>query len=187
MVVGEFPSFLLSSCESHQEFREISRRLARRWWVAHVKPRQEKKLAAELHGRVCYYLPLAVSRRIYRGRRVQSTSALFPGYVFLFVSESERLQALKTNRIVHLLPVERGDELFVDLMRIKMVIDSQRDVASEKRLAPGQAVRVISGALEGLEGVVQRSHGKERLAVHVRFLSQSAVMEATDLSFEAIH
>jgi transcriptional antiterminator RfaH len=47
-------------------------------------------------------------------------------------------------------------------------------------------VRIRSGALRGLEGVVVKRHGEERLVVAVRFLNQGASIELEDVDLERV-
>ena len=76
------------------------------WWVIYTKSRQEKSLARDLRGyRIPFYLPLVPRDHLIRGRRVHAHIPVFPGYVFLFGSPDERVDALTTNRISRILPV----------------------------------------------------------------------------------
>ena len=71
------------------------------WWLAHTLPRQEKAVAAALFARnVPYYLPLVTRKSLSRGRTRVARVSLFPGYVFLYGRDEERLSALKTNRLL---------------------------------------------------------------------------------------
>ncbi|MFM9058551.1 MAG: hypothetical protein ACKOSQ_05460 [Planctomycetaceae bacterium] len=73
-----------------------------------------------------------------------------------------------------------------DLRSIKRLIDTDQPLSPEARLDPGQAVRVRSGPLIGLEGTVVRRRGTERLVVAVRFLNQGASIELEDVDLEPI-
>jgi transcription antitermination factor NusG len=76
--------------------------------------------------------------------------------------------------------------LVSDLRAIKRLIDTERPLTPEARLEPGQAVRVCSGPLRGLEGTVVRRRGEERLVVAVRFLNQGASIELEDVDLERL-
>jgi transcription antitermination factor NusG len=73
-----------------------------------------------------------------------------------------------------------------DLRAIKRLIDTERPLTPEARIEPGQAVRVRSGALRGLEGTVVKRRGEERLVVAVRFLNQGASIELEDVDLERL-
>src|SRR4051794_12249077 len=77
-----------------------------RWWAFYTRSRQEKSLARELIERnVPFYLPLVPRKLLIRGRGVQSYVPLFTGYVFVFGSNVDRINALRTNRVAHVLAV----------------------------------------------------------------------------------
>jgi transcription antitermination factor NusG len=62
------------------------------WFVAHTKPRREKKLAAycERHG-LAATLPCYESAHKYRGKTVIFRKPLFPGYVFLKLEPTQAI------------------------------------------------------------------------------------------------
>ena len=159
----------------------------RQWWTVYTKSRQETALARHLIGHhVPFYLPLIPKDNIIRHRRVRSHVPLFSGYVFLFGSEEERVTALTTNRISRILPVVNGDQLRRELANVQALIDSNAPLAIERRLAPGDPVRIKNGSLQGLEGVVVKRHGKTRLLVAVTYLQQGVSIEIDDCALEQL-
>ncbi len=159
----------------------------RRWWAVYTKSRQEKALARHLIGHeVPFYLPLIPKDNIIRGRRVTSHVPLFSGYVFLFGSDEERLTALTTNRTSRILPVGDQDQLRFDLANVQSLIASNAPLAIERRLVPGDHVRIKTGSLRGLEGVVVKRHGRIRLLVAVNYLQQGVSVEIDDCAVEPI-
>ena len=159
----------------------------RRWWAVYTKARQEKSLARQLvKFQVPFYLPLVAKDLRYRGRRVKSFNPLFSGYVFLYGSEEERVKTLTTNRISRVLPVPDQKQLYDDLKQVHQLIDSDAPLTVEKRLAPGQRVRVRDGALMGLEGTVTSRVRRCRLVVAVNFLQQGVSVEIDDFLLEPL-
>lgn len=159
----------------------------RSWWVLYTKARQEKSLARELwQWQVPFYLPQIRQARRVRGRRIESFLPLFSGYLFLLGDESERLQSLKTNRVSRVLPVHDADRLVFDLKQLSHLIASNAPLTVESRLQPGDRVRVRSGLLAGLEGVVLHRRGGTRLLIVVDFLQQGASVEIDDDLLEPI-
>ncbi|MCU0962164.1 MAG: antitermination protein NusG [Pirellulaceae bacterium] len=159
----------------------------RRWWAVYTKSRQEKALARQLVGHeVPFYLPLIPKDNIIRGRRVRSHMPLFAGYVFLFGSENERVTTLTTNRVSRILPVVDEERLRRDLANIQALIERDAPLALERRLSPGDLVRVKTGLLRGLEGVVIRRHGKRRLLVAVNYLQQGVSVEIDDCALDLL-
>jgi transcription antitermination factor NusG len=181
--VSVFPEDLLS--ESPITFDATSS--DRRWWAVYTKSRQEKALARHLIGhQVPFYLPLIPKDNIIRNRRVTSHVPLFSGYIFLFGSDEERLTTLTTNRISRILPVGDQDQLRYDLSNVQALISRNAPLAIERRLTPGDQVRIKTGSLRGLEGVVVKRHGKTRLLVAVNYLQQGVSVEIDDCAVEPI-
>jgi transcriptional antiterminator RfaH len=111
---------------------------------------------------------------------------LFPGYVFSHGDDEQRRAALATNTIARWIPVVDPRMLVDDLRAIKRLVDSEQPLSPEARMEPGQAVRVRSGPLAGIEGTVIRRRGEERLVVAVRFLNQGASIELEDVDLELL-
>jgi len=152
------------------------------WWVAHTRPRNEKALALDLRARgIFHYLPLCVraTRSKNSGRLSRSLVPVFPGYVFLNGSDLQRQQALTTNRIANTLPVVNQAELVGELRQIQRLLLAKTGFALEPAIEIGAWARVIAGPLEGLEGVVTKRLSRLRLALNVRMLSQSVVVEVS--------
>ncbi len=159
----------------------------RRWWAVYTKSRQEKALARHLIGhQVPFYLPLIPKDNIIRGRRVRSHIPLFGGYLFLFGSEDERITTLTTNRISRILPVVDQARLQRDLANVQALIERKAPLSVEQRLDAGAMVRIKSGALRGLEGIVVKRHGRTRLLVAVTYLQQGVSVEIDDCALEPL-
>ncbi len=169
------------------EFDPLETGLERCWWAVYTKPRQEKSLARELLGyHVPFFLPLVPKRSVYRGRRIRSFIPLFTGYLFLFGSDDERLQAICTNRISQLLRVHDPAELVSDLRSIHHLIQSDAPLSVESRLQPGRRMRVTSGPFLGLEGTVEACKSGYRLIVGVKLLNRGVSLEIDDACIEVI-
>jgi transcriptional antiterminator RfaH len=157
------------------------------WWVAHTRPRQEKSLArALLTAEIPFYLPLVAKNLVVRGTRRTSYVPVFGSYVFLFARDEDRLAALKTDRVAHLLPVADGDELRRDLQNIQLLIELDAPLTVERRIQPGAAVRIRRGPLEGVEGIVESRKGQTRLVVLVHMLQQGVSLEIDDALIEPL-
>ncbi|MFN7814523.1 MAG: transcription termination/antitermination protein NusG [Planctomycetia bacterium] len=158
-------------------------------WVAfYTLSRREKDLMRRLEAvGIPFYGPLVRRRlRAAGGRTRSSFVPLFPGYVFSRVDDEQRRAALATNTVARWIPIVDERMLVNDLRAIKRLIDTERPLTPEARLEPGQAVRVCSGPLRGLEGTVVRRRGEERLVVAVRFLNQGASIELEDVDLERL-
>ena len=159
----------------------------RRWWAVYTKSRQEKSLARQLSGMsVPYYLPLISKTSRIGGRKVKSHLPVFAGYVFLFGTDEERVQALTTNRISKILAVPGTEEMTTDLRHVRSLILAGAPLTVEARLQPGERVRIKSGSLMGLEGTIICRRGETRLLIAVHYLQQGVSVQIEDYMVEPI-
>ncbi len=157
------------------------------WMVVYTKPRQEKSLARDLlRQTIPFYLPLVKKTLQYGRRRIVSFAPLFDGYVFMLGSEKQRMLTLATNRVLRILPVNDGRQLLTDLCQIERLIQANVPLTAESRLRAGMNVRVRSGLLAGVEGIVLRRRGETRLLVSINFLQQGASVEIEDSRLELL-
>ena len=128
------------------------------WWVVRVKPRNEKALAHDLSRiGVGYYLPMMIKRSIRRDNNKprKSIICLFPGYLPLAGYEENKTEILRTGRIINVIRVLDQERFVRELGSIKKALDHIKEVGLHPKLAVGQRVMIISGPLEGVEGVIK--------------------------------
>lgn len=159
-----------------------------RWWALYSLPRHEKQLMRKLHAlEASFYAPLVPKRsRSPQGRVRVSHVPLFSGYVFLYGDATRRHTALTTNCVSRCLEVSDGVELTNDLRRIRRMIEVGQPLTPEARIEPGRLVRIRSGALMGMEGIVIRRANETRLMVAVNFLQRGASVLLDDCQVEAL-
>lgn len=148
------------------------------WWVARTRSRQEKHLARHLlQWEVPYYLPQREHTYRVSERRRTSYLPLFTGYVFFHGDLHDRLTALRSNRIVHLILAPDSAELGTQLRSLWLLQMAGTPLVPHPYLAPGDEVEITHGALRGYHGVVIREKGKYRLVVSITLLKQSVATE----------
>jgi len=185
-----FPECLLDEAAGDSRTADVERddRGAASWIAFYTLSRREKDLMRKLEAvGIPFYAPL-VKRRLRSpgGRTRVSHVPLFPGYVFSLTDDAGRRAALATNTIARWLPIPDHGGLVADLRSIKRLIEADRPLTPEALLEAGQPVRVRGGPLAGLEGVVVKRKGGQRLVVAVRFLSQGASIELEDVDVERV-
>lgn len=157
------------------------------WWLAHTLPRQEKVVAAEFFRRgIAFYLPLINRKSITRGRTRAVRIPLFPGYIFLRGTAADRLNAVKTNRLITIHEVPDGECLRKQLKTFSDLIEAGAPLVRESRLVAGDRVRIKTGIFRGVEGVVLRRHGRTELLLAIDFLGQGASLEIEDCGTEPV-
>ncbi|HZZ73956.1 MAG TPA: transcription termination/antitermination NusG family protein [Pirellulales bacterium] len=158
------------------------------WWAVYTMARREKDLMRRLLKlEIPFYSPLVSKKgRSPSGRVRVSQVPLFAGYVFFRGDADQRREALATNCISQCLAVSDPEQLRRDLANVRRLILSQQPLTAESRLEPGARVRIKTGPLMGLEGVILKRHGQERLLVAVQFLQQGASIQIEDFVVERI-
>ena len=149
-----------------------------RWWVAHVKSRNEKALAHDLIRRdISYFLPMSWKVRRQSRRTIKTLLPLFSGYLFFCGDENERVELLRTNRVANLIEVNDQQKLIEELVQIEHALRAGAPLAPHKFIKAGQRCRIIAGPLCGLTGIVVRAGNATRLLLQVDILGQAASVE----------
>jgi transcriptional antiterminator RfaH len=160
----------------------------RRWWCLHTKPRQEKATARQLRTRrIMHYLPQVVQEsRTPGGRKLKSVIPLFTGYLFLFGDDHHRLEALKTNNLANVLEVTDQTRLALDLRQIHKMLSSGLPVVPEPTHPVGAKIRILSGPLSDMVGMVVRRGKRDQFVALVQFLGSGATVDLQDWQVETI-
>ena len=159
------------------------------WWALYTRHQREKVVADMLAAKGFeVFLPLYESTRRWKDRRKVLSLPLFPCYLFVRGGLYRRLEVVSTPGVHTIL--YRGDHIAVVP---EMEIDAiQRAVAGTYRAEPhpflrcGFRVRVIRGALEGVEGILVRKKNLCRLVLSVAMLSQSVSVEVNAWDVEPL-
>ena len=148
------------------------------WWVAHVRSRQEKKLARYLREQgTGHYLPQYEQRTRSLHRERISHLPLFSGYVFFRANWRERRAALKSNVVVNLLEVSDQELLERELRDLWQAQRAGLPLVPYPYIGPGDAIGVIDGPFASHRGIVLRTKGRLRLVVTISFLRRSVAVE----------
>jgi transcription antitermination factor NusG len=154
------------------------------WYVAHTRPRCEKKVAQYCtREHLPYSLPLYRSVKKYRGKTVCSEKVLFPGYIFLRVRRSEARKVGQNDYVASLLHVHDQEEFQEQLGQILTALEHEVEIMLAPHITTGVTVRIKSGPLRGLEGLVENRSGNTQVILRLDFIKQAAAVrvEASDL------
>jgi transcription antitermination factor NusG len=167
---------------------DVGRKPGAVWWCMHAKPRQEKAAARELRKlQLTFYLPQVVKEdRTPQGRKIRSVIPLFPGYLFLHGDSSDRLEALRGDRLVRIIEINDQAAIERDLEQIQTMLSSGLPVQPEPSLPVGAKVKITSGPLTGIEGTVARRGKKDQFIAVVHFLGRGAMVELQDWQVEQV-
>ena len=157
---------------------------SRTWYVLHVKPRTEKKVDECLSAlRVFHYLPLLRKETRVQRRKVVRFLPAFPGYVFTRLFPDERRRVLETHQIVRTIEVSQPRRMIHQLRQVEHALRLSGDLRVEEHFKAGEYVKVISGPLCGVEGLVIRRGAESKLILSVDILGRAleASVLLTDL------
>ncbi len=160
------------------------------WFAVYTASRHETKVAQHLTQRkIEHYLPLYRSDRKWRdGSRVTLDLPLFPGYLFVHIRRSERVQVLDVPGVLAVVggsgrePVPLPDEA-VYALRNGLAL---RRAEPHALLAVGQRARIRSGALAGMEGIVVRKKNGLRVVLTLEYIQRSIAVEVAAEDLEPL-
>jgi transcription antitermination factor NusG len=154
--------------------------LAPRWYAANTRANHEKRVAqqAERRSLECF-LPLYESVRRWKDRRVRLDLPLFPGYVFVRLTLRDRLRVLEIPGVARLVgfdghPTPVPNE---DIETIRTCLAGRHPMQPHRYVQRGQRVRVSSGPLAGLTGIVVRQKNCTRFVISLDLLMRSVSVE----------
>jgi transcription antitermination factor NusG len=163
--------------------------LEARWCAAYVVARHEKVVAAQLACRSMEsFLPLYRAVHHWKHRRANVELPLFPGYLFIRIGPAERVRALEVPGLVHIVS-SRGMPVAVPDEQIENLRTALRLRKSEPfpYITAGKRIRIKTGPLQGLEGVVVRHNNQCRIIVSVDFIQRSTSVELWPDDLECMH
>jgi transcription antitermination factor NusG len=150
------------------------------WFALKVRARAEKTAEASLKTRGFeVFCPSYTDRRRYSDRIKVIETALFPGYLFCRLAWGNRLPALATPKVEYIVgfgsePAPVSD---TEVAAVRQVVHSGAPCAPHPYLRVGQKVRLASGPLADLEGILVGKRGSERLVISVELLQRSVAAE----------
>jgi transcription termination/antitermination protein NusG len=149
------------------------------WYVVRCKANAERTVAHSLTNRgITVFLPL--ERRPSKRKKIgYIETPLFPGYIFAQFQYRESLLVVACPGVVNILcrgPVPEP----VDTAEINSLLTLTKQAVSMSPLPifeKGDKVRITSGPLADVEGVIVRDSGNQKLIVSVSLLRRSVVAQ----------
>ena len=152
-----------------------------KWFALYTTSRHEKRVAQHLLERqIEFYLPLYRSERKWRdGSRVTLELPLFPGYLFIHIRRNERVRVLEVPGALAVVGGTGGEPSpLPDATIVALRAGLELGPAQPHPLmTAGQRVRIRSGALAGLEGIVVRNKNSFRVVMTLEHIMQSYAVE----------
>lgn len=152
----------------------------RRWFAVFTAPQNERSVVRHLDLRqVESFLPTCESTHIWKNRqRVKITHPLFPTYLFARIQISERSSILRTPGVLRIvgnslgpIPIPTSEIEFLRSDFCRQRIESYRE------LVVGEKVRIKSGSMQGVQGILVRKKSGLRFVLTLQLINQHAAVE----------
>lgn len=160
-----------------------------KWFAAYTTPRHEKRIAEHFAQRqIESFLPLySTNRRWKDGSKVTLHLPLFPSYIFVHIGCTERVRVLEVPGVLSLVGSRREatalPESVIEVLRRELYL---RKPEPHPYLVIGERVRIKTGALEGMEGILVRKKSGFRVVLSLDQIMQSASVEVDAADLEPV-
>ncbi|HEY4378859.1 MAG TPA: UpxY family transcription antiterminator [Acidobacteriaceae bacterium] len=157
------------------------------WYAIHTRSRHEKSIAARLNSQATeIFLPLHRSRSTWKnGVHAEVDLPLFPCYLFARFDLQDRLRLLQTPGVLGFaatstrpLPIPNEEIAFLRTATEKL------EAEPHPYLNCGDRVRIVSGPLAGMEGILTRRKQACRVVVSVDAIMRSISVEVSEFDIE---
>lgn len=150
------------------------------WFALQVRARHEIGVADHLRSKGYErFLPLHKIRKRWSDRVKQADSPLFPGYLFCRFNPQNRLPILKTPGVTQIVgynhvPVAVDE---TEIQAIRALVASELPNQPCPFIQVGHRVRIESGPLRGIEGILTELKGTRKLVLSITLLQRSVSVE----------
>ena len=150
------------------------------WHALYTRHQHEKAIERALSNKGFeVFLPLYSAPHRWKDRNKQILLPLFPGYVFLRGGLERRLDIMTTPGI-HMLLACAGHATVVpdeEICAVRQLVEKAQRVEPHPFLRSGDWVRVKSGPLIGMEGILVRKRNLFRLVISLEIFGKSAAAD----------
>ncbi len=159
------------------------------WFALYVRHRHEKAVAQVISGKgLEVFLPVYKTAHRWKDRMKDLILPLFPNYVFTLATPGQRNLVLSTPGIYDFVrlggvpaPIPVGE-----IEAVRQAVSNGLNAEPHPFLKSGDRVRVKSGPLGGLEGVLVRKKNFYRLVLSVELLVKSISVEVDVADVERV-
>lgn len=152
------------------------------WYAIYTRSRHEKRVAAQLaEKKIPTFLPLRVEVHRWQDRYKKVDMPLFRGYVFAqYQHESAaRISILRTTGVVRIVGFGPQDAAVPgeQIETLQRLLETRQLLHRHRYLQVGERVKVITGALAGVEGILVRVKKRDRLVIAIEPIRQAVAVE----------
>jgi transcription antitermination factor NusG len=175
----------ISACEPIAEVE------APQWFAIHTRARHERVVACQLQEKgLTTFHPVVNEIHRWSDRRKVVESPLFNCYVFVKIAPTpmRRLQVLQVNSVLSFVGT-RGQGIPIpdeQIDAVRTLIGEQLSCSAYPFLKIGQRVRIRSGSLNGLEGILVSRNGDRTLVISVDAIQRSLAVKVEGYEVEPV-
>ena len=161
------------------------------WYAVQTRARHEKVVAERLQEQgITTFLPIMREVHRWSDRKKTVEVPLFSCYVFVktTLTNQQRLRVCCTDGVFQMLGV-RGEATPIPEEQIEgvhAILSQQVEWSNHPFLKIGQRVRIRSGALDGVEGILVGRAGEESLVVSVDVIQRSLAVRIEGYDVEPL-
>jgi transcription antitermination factor NusG len=159
------------------------------WFAVYTRSRHEQAVKRQLDGKgIEGFLPTYSKVSQWKDRKKTVELPLFPGYLFVKIVPVTRVEVLKAFGVVSLVgdgcaPLPVPEEQILNIHRL---LDAGLRYDPHPYLQIGHRVRIASGPLNGIEGILSRKKNQSRLVVSVDLIERSISIEIDSWKVERV-
>ena len=153
------------------------------WYLLRCKPREDARAEGELlNQNFTVFRPVIARKKLVRHKKKTVIESLFPGYIFINLSDSDDWSTIRYTRgVIGFVrfglwpaPVDNKTLTFLKARVDGFGHEKNTPVAlfSEKA-----KLAITSGPLKGLEGIFQKETGDERVVLLLNFMQKQQTVE----------
>ena len=153
------------------------------WHVCYLQTKSEKVVLKKIEKlQIDVFLPLVKHRRVYKTTRKTTLLPLFPGYIFIWIAPGYRHHITAINEVYRFIKFKDefakiSDEEINNLKLLIQNVKDNNDIFQELIFQVGKNVEIVQGPIKGMRGKIIRKHGKRRIVIEIKSISQSISIE----------
>jgi transcription antitermination factor NusG len=159
------------------------------WYALYTKARHEKRIETELSNKgIETFTPTVREVHRWSDRRKSVEVPLFSCYTFFRTDNLPpiRYSILNTPGVLRLVGTQNQATPIPhhELVSFKLLVANRVPMESSRFLSVGQQVRIRGGALDGVEGILEHSHGQGKIVVSIKLIQRSVSLSLSGYEIE---
>ncbi len=161
------------------------------WYAVQTRARHERVVVQRFQDKgLATFLPVVTEKRRWSDRWKQVELPLFSCYVFvkIMATNEDRLRVLSTDSVFDLVGTPRYGTPIPDeqIDAVQTIVTERMNWETYPFLKIGQRVRIRSGSLTGVEGILVSRNGKRSVVVSVDAIQRSLAVRVEGYEIEAV-